>query len=263
MPLSWNEIKDRAFAFSREWAQVESEDAEAKSFWDAFFNVFGVSRRRLATFEQRVKTIDGKAGYIDLLWKGVVLIEHKSKGRSLDRAFQQARDYFPGLKDAELPHYIVVSDFGRFRVHDLEMDESHEFALKDLHKQVRRFAFLAGYQTHSYKEQDPVNIKAAEAMGRLYDRLKATGYEGHPLEVFLVRLLFCLFADDTGIFERAIFQEYLLRRTSEDGSDAGSRLAELVVHPITSSNGPRKFDTASGYAYSAYTFRITPKLCRS
>jgi len=227
MPLSWNEIKDRALAFSKEWAHAESEDAEAKSFWDSFFNVFGVSRRRLASFERPVKKIDGKDGYIDLLWKGVVLVEHKSRGKDLDRAYKQATDYFPGLKERELPRYIVVSDFARFRVHDLDTGETHEFTLKDLHKNVKRFAFIAGYQTHVYKEQDPVNIKAAEKMGRLYDRLKAIGYTGHPLQLYLVRLLFCLFADDTGIFERSLLHDWLRERTHEDGSDLAPRLAEL------------------------------------
>ena len=103
MPLSWNEIKDRARRFSREWAYEASEDAEAKSFWDAFFDVFGVPRRRVAAFEKRIKKLDGKDGYIDLLWKGVLLIEHKSRGKDLDRAHTQARDYFHGLTDAELP----------------------------------------------------------------------------------------------------------------------------------------------------------------
>ena len=58
MPLSWNEIRDRAIAFSRDWAYAESEDADAKSFWDAFFQVFGVPRRRFASFEVRVKQVD-------------------------------------------------------------------------------------------------------------------------------------------------------------------------------------------------------------
>src|SRR3954465_8053403 len=110
MPLSWNEIKSRALLFTQEWKDEVSEDAEAKSFWDDFFNVFGISRRRVATFEQLVKTIDDKQGFIDLLWKGTILVEHKSRGKSLDKAYQQAKDYFPGLKDAELPRYILVSD---------------------------------------------------------------------------------------------------------------------------------------------------------
>ena len=202
MPLSWNGIKDHALKFSHEWADKSSEDAEAKSFWDAFFTVFGFSRRRLATFEHPVKKSDGHGGFIDLLWKGNLLVEHKSRGKDLDSAFQQAKDYFPGLKDRDLPRYIIVSDFARFRLYDLEEGEQHEFTIKDFYKNVRLFGFIAGYVTTSYKEQDPVNIKAAERMGKLHDKLKAIGYEGHDLEIYLVRLLFCLFADDTSIFER-------------------------------------------------------------
>ena len=122
-----------------------------------------------------------------------MLVEHKSRGKDLDSAFQQAKDYFPGLKDRDLPRYIIVSDFARFRLYDLEEGEQHEFTLKDFYKNVRLFGFVAGYITTSYKEQDPVNIKAAERMGKLHDKLKAIGYEGHELEVYLVRLLFCLF----------------------------------------------------------------------
>lgn len=227
MPLSWNEIKSRALAFSREWADETSEDAEAKTFWNDFFHVFGVSRRRVASFESRVKKVDGKDGYIDLLWKGMLLIEHKSRGKDLDRAYGQALDYFPGLKERELPKYLIVSDFARFRLYDLDDGSQHDFALADLHKYVRLFGFISGYQTHVIQEQDPVNIKAAERMGKLHDQLQAVGYDGHPLELYLVRLLFCLFAEDTGIFERQQFQDYLEQRTSEDGSDLGDRLASL------------------------------------
>ena len=228
MPLSWNEIKDRALKFSREWADEASEDAEAKSFWDGFFNVFGVSRRRVGTFEQKVKKLDGRDGFIDLLWKGVLLVEHKSRGKDLDRAHKQARDYFHGLTDSELPKYLLVSDFARFRLYDLDGDlEPVEFTLKDFHKHVRRFGFIAGYQPRAFKEEDPVNVLAAERMGKLHDALKAAGYDGHALEVLLVRLLFCLFADDTGIFARHAFHELVAQRTSPDGADLGQWLAQL------------------------------------
>src|SRR5690348_2538397 len=228
MPLSWNEIKDRALRFSHEWQHESSEDAEAKSFWDGFFDVFGVSRRRVANFEKKVKKLDGKDGYIDLLWKGVLLIEHKSRGKNLDRAHTQARDYFHGLTDAELPRYLLACDFERFRLYDLETGEiPTEFALKDLQKHVRQFGFIAGYQARSFKEEDPVNVLAAERMGKLHDALKAAGYEGHALEVLLVRLLFCLFGDDTGIFPRHAFHELLSQRTGVDGADTGQWLAQL------------------------------------
>ncbi|MBZ4194578.1 MAG: class I SAM-dependent DNA methyltransferase, partial [Candidatus Contendobacter sp.] len=227
MPLSWNEIKGRALAFSREWAGAVSENAEAKSFWDQFFAVFGVTRRRVASFEVPVKKADGAGGFIDLLWKGVLLVEHKSRGKSLDRAFRQALDYFPGLKERDLPRYVLVSDFARFRLYDLDQDQVHDLALAELYQHVRLFGFMAGYQTRSFGQEDPVNIKAAEKLGRLHDGLKAAGYDGHALEVLLVRVLFCLFADDTAIFERQQFRDYLETRTGEEGSDLGPQLAQL------------------------------------
>jgi hypothetical protein len=227
MPLSWNEIRTLSLAFSKEWAGESSEDAEAKSFWDGFFNVFGITRRRVASFETPVKKSDGHGGYIDLLWKGVLVVEHKSRGKDLTRAFHQALDYFPGLKEHDLPRYILVSDFARFRLYDLEADTQVEFPLSDLHKNARQFGFIAGYQTRSFGQQDPVNVKAAEKLGRLHDLLKDSGYGGHELEVLLVRLLFCLFAEDTSIFYPRQFGDYLNTRTVEDGSDLGMHLASL------------------------------------
>lgn len=227
MPLAWNEIRDRALAFSREWMNETSEDAEAKSFWDAFFNIFGISRRRVASFETPIKKGDGRGGFIDLLWKGVLLVEHKSRGKDLDRAARQAFDYFPGIKERDLPRFVLVSDFARFRLFDLDSNEQHDFPLADLPRHIRLFGFIAGYQTRSFGQEDAVNIRAAEKLGKLHDLLKEAGYDGHPLEVLLVRILFILFAEDTALFERRSVQDYLELRTSEDGSDLGMHLAQL------------------------------------
>ncbi len=238
MALSWNEIKDRAVAFSKEWEDDTNEEAEAKSFIEAFFNIFGVTRKRVGTFEHRVKKLNEGDGYIDLLWKGVILIEMKSKGKNLDKAFTQAKEYIHGLKEHELPKYILVSDFETFRLFDTEEQKTLEFKLKELVKYVQHFGFIAGYQKRIYKEQDPVNIKAAGLMGKLHDRLEEIGYEGHPLEVYLVRILFCLFAEDTTIFEKQQFQNYLEERTNEDGSDLASKLQELF-QVLNTSNDKR------------------------
>lgn len=227
MPLSLNEIKRRATAFSKEWENETSEDAEAKSFWDGFFNVFGIPRRRVAMFEKQVEKLDHRQGYIDLLWKGKLLVEHKSKGKNLERAYKQARDYFPGLKDEELPRYILVCDFRDFRLYDLDEDKDYSFTLNKLVDNIRLFDFISGHIHHRIREQDPVNIKAAEMMGRLHDKLKEIGYTGHELELYLVRLVFCLFADDTNIFEQGIFYDLLDQRTKEDGSDLAGWLAQL------------------------------------
>ncbi|MBE2190465.1 MAG: class I SAM-dependent DNA methyltransferase [Candidatus Kapabacteria bacterium] len=227
MALSWNEIKERALKFSKEWADTSNEAADAKPFLVEFFNVFGISSKRVSTFEHRVKKLDDKDGYIDLLWKGTILIEMKSRGKNLDKAYQQAKDYTHGLKQHELPKYILISDFENFRLYDLDEDKTVEFKLKDLVNNVQHFGYILGYQKKVYKEQDPANIKAAELMGKLHDRLEEIGYTGHPLEVYLVRILFLLFAEDTTIFNKQQFQEYLEQRTAEDGSDLASKLQEL------------------------------------
>lgn len=224
MALSWNEIKERALNFSKEWAETHNEEADAKPFLDAFFDVFGVPRRKVGTFEERVKKLDEHNGYIDLLWKGTLLVEMKSRGKNLDTAYTQATDYTHGLKTHELPKYILTSDFETFRLKDLEEGNTVEFKLKDFVKNVQHFGFIAGYQKRTYKEQDPVNIKAAELMGNLHDTLEAIGYTGHPLEVYLVRVLFCLFAEDTTIFNKQQFQDYIEQRTNEDGSDLASKI---------------------------------------
>ena len=227
MALSWNEIKDRALRFSKEWKNTTNEEADAKPFLDAFFDVFGITRKKTGTFEHRVKKLSDADGYIDLLWKGTILVEMKSRGKNLDRAFQQAIDYTYGLKQNDLPKYVLVCDFHYFRLYDTEEQKTLEFTLDELVLNVQSFGYLLGYQKKVYKEQDPANIKAAELMGKLHDRLEEIGYEGHPLEVYLVRILFCLFAEDTTIFDKQQFQDFIENRTTEDGSDLASKIQEL------------------------------------
>ena len=227
MVLNWNEIKERATAFSKDWAYASNEEAEAKPFLEAFFNVFGINRRKVASFEHKVKKINDTDGYIDLFWKQTILIEMKSKGKNLDKALLQAKEYMNGLPQHELPKYILVCDFFNFRLYDIEDDSHQTFTINNLNKNVSHFGYLLGYQKKVYKDQDLANIKAAELMGKLHDRLKDIGYIEHPLEVYLVRILFCLFAEDTTIFTKQQFQDYITYRTSIDGSDLAARLQEL------------------------------------
>ena len=228
MALSWNEIKDRAVAFSKEWQDTTREEAEAKPFLIEFFNVFGVNRKKVATFEEPVKKLNDASGYIDLFWKAMILVEMKSKGKDLDKAYSQAMEYLQRVPQHELPKYVLVCDFDTFRLTDMEEEKTVTFRLKDLVKNVQHFGLIAGYQKRTYKEQDPVNIHAAELMGKLHDKLEAIGYTGHALEVYLVRVLFCLFADDTGIFEPVgLFDDFIRDRTADDGSDLAPRLSEL------------------------------------
>ncbi len=228
MRLSWNEVRGRAAAFADEWKDASYEKGEAQSFYNDFFEAFGVRRRTVARYEEHVAKLDNSHGFIDLFWPGVLLVEHKSAGRDLEKAYGQAGEYFDALPENERPRYILVSDFRTFELRDLDERGEISFPLADLPNHVEAFGFILGVQRRTFRDQDPANVRAAELVGRLHDALDEAGYRGHDLERFLVRTVFCLFADDTGIFEpRDIFLELIEERTSEDGSDTGTRLSEL------------------------------------
>jgi hypothetical protein len=242
LALSWNEIRIRAASMCAQWqeqAPKAREEADAQDFMTDFFQVFGVSRRQVAVFESRVELggeVDlfggrkgDRRGYIDLFWKGRFMIEMKTPGKDLEKAYSQAREYAENLPAREMPAGILISDFLRFEYYDLDKaGEKTSFPLAGLPKYVELFGYLAGYRDVDYEEASPLDIKAAELMSGLHNTLKATGYNGHDLEVYLVRLLFCLFADHTGIFEpKKLFLHYIRDRTIEDGTDLALRIERI------------------------------------
>ncbi len=231
MPLSWNEIKINAINFARKWQHEKREEAEAKSFWDEFIRLFGLERAAVASFEEPVKTLKGTYGFIDLFWKGVLLVEHKSRGQSLEKANSQAMEYIQNLqregRGKEVPPNVIVCDFARFVYYDLKNDRTVEFPLEKLPEHIYDFAFIPGYKIHSLEPQDPINIEAVDLLGDLHDSLEGSGYTGHDLERFLVRILFCLFAEDTGLFPRESFKLFIENRTDPDGENLGGILAQL------------------------------------
>ncbi len=226
--LSWNEIRARAASFAHKWKDAKYEKGETQSFYNDFFDVFGIERRSVARYEEHVAKLDNTSGFIDLFWPGHLLVEQKSIGRDLRKAYGQAGEYFDALPESKRPRYILVSDFQNFVLHDLDERVELEFALSDFHRNVEAFGFIVGVQRRKFRDQNPANIKAAELVGRLHDALNESGYRGHDLEQFLVRIAFCLFADDTGIFSPSdIFLDLIERRTSIDGADLGLWLSHL------------------------------------
>src|ERR1017187_5111962 len=193
MPISWNEIRHNAIRFARDWTGARSERAEKQTFWNEFFQVFGVSRRAVASFEEPVKKISGDYGYIDLFWPGIVLMEHKSAGKDLGNAESQVFRYIQDLaregRHQEIPRYVIVCDFARVALHDLEPEDQQglplfdnrrvatiQFPLAEFHQHVHAFAFIPGYKQHKFQEQDPINIEAVKIPGNLHDTLEAGGY---------------------------------------------------------------------------------------
>ena len=228
MRLSWNEIRARAASFARKWANAGYEKGETQSFYNDFFRIFGVRRESVARYEERVEKLDDTSGFIDLFWPGVLIVEQKSIGRDLAAAYEQAGGYFDALTESERPRYILVSDFQHFELHDLLQRDEVSFRLDELPDHVEKFGFILGVASRTFRDQDPANIEAAELVGKLHDSLRDAGYPAHDLERFLVRIVFCLFADDTGVFEpRDILLDFLESRTREDGTDLGPLLAQL------------------------------------
>lgn len=226
--LSTNEVRARADAFVRKWADASDEKRDTQSFYNDFFAIFGVARRQVAVYEKAVARLGKGKGFLDLFWRGVLLVEQKSLGRDLAKAKAQALAYCEHLRPEELPRYLLVSDFRRFELFDLETGEETKFTLTQLPKKIEAFNFIRGLEKRVFKDQDPVNIKASELVGKLHDALEASGYRGHDLERLLVRIVFCLFADDTGIFDpRDIFLYLIRERANEDGSDTGMWLTQL------------------------------------
>lgn len=228
MQLSWNEIQNRAEKFSNDWKDASEEKAQAQLFLNDFFHVFGVDLKRVALFEKKVPMGKNRDGYMDCLWKGVILVEMKSRGKNLKRAYKQASDYAFNLSDDDLPEFIMVCDFDNIKLYRLSTNQVWTFKVSNLSKHVRKFWLLAGREPTGSAEiiDMPVNEKAAKKMAKLHDKLRENGYGGHDLEVYLIRLLYCMFADDSYIFEQESFFNYI-KNSKEDGSDLSERIAKL------------------------------------
>lgn len=226
--ISWNEIQDRASQFAAKWEGETYEKGESQTFWGEFLSIYDIDRRRHgAFFEYAIKKLSGKQGFIDLFWPGKLIAEQKSIGRDLDKANVQALEYLDTMPDHDLPKFIVVSDFATFQVMELETGKKASFPLSKLPERVKIFAFLIDEASQTLAEEDPVNRQAAEGMARLHNQLRDSRYTGHDLELLLVRMVFCLFADDAQIFERGIFERYIRSRTHIDGSDLGLHLGKI------------------------------------
>lgn len=227
--LTWEEMRNRAHVFVKDWDGEVRERAEKDSFWNEFFGIFGVSRRRVAVFEQLAERHStGNVGFMDVFWPGYLAAEHKSAGANLGKAMQQALDYLPSIPAEHLPALVVVCDFRRFVVRNLDTGDETTFSLTELPLRLELFSVLAGYGLRAQpQEEAEVNLAATGLLADFHDALRDSGYDEHALREMLVRVMFMLFADDTGVWERGLFHDYLTLRTRVDGSDLGPALAHV------------------------------------
>lgn len=232
--LSLNEIRTRCSQFVLNWKNaVGGEKQEDQSFVRDLLMAFGITETKAALYQRKVrKSSTGKDGFIDALVPGILLFEMKSSGKSLENAEEQALDYIQHLTEAETPRYVLTCDFKKFRlldIHSSKGSELVEFQLEDLPNYCEKLAFLAGYTTRSFgsSEQEEASVKAAKIMGGLYENLEGSGYSDHEASIFLVRVLFALYGDDAGLWQKNSIAQFIETRTAKDGSDLGSQLSLL------------------------------------
>lgn len=219
--------------FAEKYAAATSEKQLGQSFWrDFFLSVVGVSDLLVSgiEFEYPIRSTKGTIQFIDCLWSGVVLIEHKSAGKNLNEAEQQAREYLEALPAQLRPPTIILSDFKTFRIVEVIRGNSHEFALAELPDNLDRIRAVIAFDGASAAEpRVQADKKAVKLMGDLFREFDKAGYGGHDLSVFLIRILFLNFGDDTRMWKYmpdGLFGSYV-KNTFPDGSGLGGRIQEL------------------------------------
>ena len=229
--ITINEVRRRLQLFAKEHANDRLEKQYAQQFMRDFYACFGLSKSSASMFEKKVIKFGSKAvRFIDSFIPGVLLVEQKTTGEDLYKAYEQALDYALAItNEFEKPRYILICDFQTFNLYDLHNLDNVPLVckLEEISKRADWFMFLVDKRVITYSEELPVNRKAVEQIAKLHDALLTANYKGRDLESFLTRLLFCLFADDTGIFgEDGQFRK-LVERTKEDGSDLGTAITML------------------------------------
>lgn len=228
MSLTTREVSSRLKAFAADpfYRQMTREKADEKLFTKELMKCFGIEAHQYNR-EQKITLLDGKTGYADAFIPQILLVEAKSAGKNLARAREQAEDYRWGIPVAQQPRYILLHDFQNFVLCDLEEDKELCCTLAELPDHAKAFSFLYQERSTVVVEENPINREAAYQISRLHAELLAAGYAGHDLELFLTRLLFCFFADDTLIFNEAGMVHRWLAASREDGDDLGSRISRL------------------------------------
>ena len=244
------QMSKNAAEFAQRWANRGYEKGESQLFWaDLLTSVFGVDDvSNFIIFEEKLK-VDA-TNFIDARIPSTrVLIEQKSLGKdlragirqsdgSLLNPFQQARRYVVSLPVSEHPRWIVTCNFAEFLVYDMEQPngEPEQILLENLGKEYYRLMFLVDSKSEHLRKEMQVSMQAGEIVGRIYEALLKQ-YDDNSeealrwLNILCVRIVFCLYAEDAGVFIHDQFHDYLSRYDAADLRRALSDLFEVLNTP--------------------------------
>ena len=238
-----------AAEFAKRWEGRGYERGESQLFWaDLLTKVYGVEDLpSFIRYEEQVKNMVDATNFIDGHIRSTkVLIEQKSLGKDLRKGipqsdgsvlspFLQAKKYVLNMPVSEHPRWIVTCNFSEFLVYDMERPnaEPEQIFLKDLGKEYYRLMFLVDQKSEHLSKEMQVSMQAGEIVGRIYDALLKQYDDNSPealrwLNILCVRIVFCLYAEDAGIFTRDQFHDYLVGYEAKDMRNALIRLFEVL-----------------------------------
>ncbi len=245
------QIAIAATEFAERWKGRGYERGESQPFWiDLLTNVFGIETpsNGFITFEDHQK-VDA-SNFVDGRIRSTrVLIEQKSIDKdlrapikqsdgSLLNPFQQARRYVVSLPVSEHPRWIVTCNFKEFLVYDMEQPngEPSQILLENLGKEYYRLQFLVDAKNEHLSKEMKVSMQAGEIVGKIYEALLKQYDDNSPealrwLNILCVRIVFCLYAEDAGVFTHDQFHDYLVRYDAEDLRNALIRLFDVLNTP--------------------------------
>ena len=247
------QMSQAAAEFAKRWNGEGYEKGQSQLFWgDLLTKVFGVDDlTSFVRFEDQVKSDTSTTNFIDVRIPSTkVFIEQKSINKDLRAPikqsdgnfltpYQQVKRYASDVKYSERPRWIITCNFKEFLVYDMEQPhgEPESILLKDLEKEYYRLKFLVDVKSEHISKEMEVSMQAGEIVGRIYDALLKQYDDNSPealrwLNILCVRIVFCLYAEDAGIFTRDQFHDYLAGYEAKDMRNALIRLFEVLNTPV-------------------------------
>jgi type II restriction/modification system DNA methylase subunit YeeA len=223
-------MRENADNFATYWNKETSERAESQSFINKFFEIFELDRKDYAQFEKPVRRNNGQGtGFIDLYWSGKLIIEAKSAIKDSEKdwanTLEQAEKYVRELGESQRPRYILLINFKKFRKYTVENHKdsskikthfNKEIELKNLANELDEFSFFPEFANQLEEAEEKINQEAARLIANVYETIERKGYDQNDIAVFLARLMFCMFAEDTGIFDLKQFENFLRYNTTSE-----------------------------------------------
>lgn len=256
MSIDYKHVRQQLQQIVHDYKDSEGyERGQSQNFWTQVFNAYGVSgQTQTKAFEHRLKN-DSNQKYVDAFIPKLVIIEQKSRGVDLNKAYTQVSEYYDRINAKDKPRYIILCNFDEIWLYDINnpLDiKKHQCPLSDLPNNAEWFEFLSpeSQQSNEIIEENPINRQATEKLAKLHQAFIEDGVDPDDLALFLTRLIFCFFADDTAIFgKKHVLHSLLKNHAATDGSNLQQILTTLFDTLNTEHRSSRLPEHYAQFAY--------------